>query len=77
MRLRAFPAAALLFIVVAILRAQSITGSVTGLVTDTSGAVIPSAEVTVTNKGTNVRSVAMTDASGNYTVAPSMKPFAF
>jgi hypothetical protein len=48
--------------------AQSITGSITGLVTDSSGAVIPTATVTVLNKGTNVRSTAVTDSSGNYAV---------
>ena len=52
----------------AALAAQSITGSVTGVVTDASGAVIPGAEVTVINTGTNVRSTAKTDGSGNYTV---------
>ncbi len=50
------------------LSAQSITGSVTGIVTDSSGAVIPGAEVTVINLGTNIRSTAKTDTSGNYTI---------
>jgi hypothetical protein len=50
------------------LTAQSITGSVTGVVTDTSGAVIAGAEVNVLNQGTNIKSVARTDSSGNYAV---------
>lgn len=50
------------------LGAQSITGSITGVVSDSSGAVIPGAEISVLNKGTNVRSVAKSDAGGNYTV---------
>ncbi len=51
------------------LAAQSITGSITGVVTDSTGAVIAGAEVTVTNIGTNIRSSAKTDGTGNYTVA--------
>ncbi len=54
---------------VAGLTAQTITGSITGVVTDASGAVIPGAEVAVLHKGTNIRSTARSDASGNYTVS--------
>jgi hypothetical protein len=46
--------------------AQSITGSITGVVTDSSGAVIPGASITVLNTDTNVRTTVETDASGNY-----------
>jgi hypothetical protein len=53
----------------AVLAAQSITGSITGVVTDASGAVIPDAEVTAINTGTNIRATAKTDAGGNYTIA--------
>ena len=59
---------ALLVLLAATLAAQSITGSVTGVVTDASGAVIQGAEVMVINIGTNIRSNAKTGASGNYTV---------
>ncbi|HWR50015.1 MAG TPA: TonB-dependent receptor, partial [Bryobacteraceae bacterium] len=48
--------------------AQSITGSITGVVTDSTGAVIGNADVSVLNTGTNVRSAAKTDSSGNYTI---------
>ncbi len=48
--------------------AQSFTGSISGLVTDSSGAVIPGAQVTVISTDTNIRSTATTDASGNYTL---------
>jgi len=48
--------------------AQSITGSITGIVSDSSGSVIPGAQVSVTNIGTGVRSTATTDASGNYSI---------
>ena len=37
-----------------------------GVVTDTSGAVVPNATVTIRNIGTNISSVAHTDAKGSY-----------
>lgn len=49
--------------------AQSITGSITGVVTDSSGASIPGASVVVANVGTNARSNVKTDPTGNYTVS--------
>src|SRR5688500_16053196 len=48
--------------------AQSITGSITGLVTDARGAVIPGVTITVTNKGTSMLSSSTSDVSGNYSV---------
>jgi hypothetical protein len=48
------------------LEAQSFYGSIVGTVTDPSGAIIPSATVTVTNIGTNDKRTALTDAAGNY-----------
>ncbi len=48
--------------------AQSITGSITGIVTDSSGGLIPGAQITVLNLGTNIQSKTTSDASGNYTV---------
>ena len=48
--------------------AQTFTGSITGVITDASGAVIPAAQITVLNKGTSVRSTATSDASGNYSI---------
>src|SRR5919112_2741940 len=49
--------------------AQVNTASVTGLVTDTAGAVVPNASVTLKNKATNVETTAATDSSGYYTFA--------
>lgn len=46
--------------------AQTFTGTITGLVTDSSGAVIPGAEITVLNTDTGIRTTVATDASGNY-----------
>jgi hypothetical protein len=48
--------------------AQSINGRIIGTVTDTSGAVISGATVTVTNLGTNAQRTLTTDGDGNYIV---------
>ena len=48
--------------------AQTVTGSITGAVTDSSGAVIPNAHVTATNTGTGVKTEAQTNGSGAYTI---------
>jgi hypothetical protein len=44
----------------------STTGSITGIVTDASGAVVPDATVTATNEDTGVASVIKTDSAGFY-----------
>jgi hypothetical protein len=49
-----------------ILHAQDTTGKITGIVSDTSGAVVPNAQVSVTNTSTNVVTKATTDNSGLY-----------
>ncbi len=48
--------------------AQTVTGSVTGTVTDPSGAVVPDAAVTVLNTATGVSTSATTNGSGVYSV---------
>lgn len=48
--------------------AQSNTGSITGVVTDPNGAVVPSATVNIVNQGTNEKRTVMTDADGRYDV---------
>src|SRR5947209_14944567 len=52
--------------------AQEITGSISGVVTDSSGAVLPGVQVTVTNVGTNVSKQVVTSPAGTYRV-----PFLF
>jgi len=46
--------------------AQSPTGTIRGTVTDGSGAVIPSATLTITNTQTNESRTTQTDADGRY-----------
>src|SRR5947207_4846172 len=48
--------------------AQSTRGTIVGNVTDASGAAVPSAEVVVTNQGTNVSVTTKTGNEGEYTV---------
>ena len=51
-----------------ILLAQGTSGTITGVVTDSSGAVIPNAAVTILNEGTGVDLHAKTNSSGVYSV---------
>jgi hypothetical protein len=46
---------------------QAVYGSVFGTVTDSSGAAVPNATVTITNTGTNVSETTRTNGSGYYT----------
>src|SRR5215471_3353119 len=52
------------------LHAQVDTGSITGTVTDASGAVINAAKVTLTNEGTGVSLSVNTGSDGSYTFSP-------
>jgi Carboxypeptidase regulatory-like domain/TonB dependent receptor len=47
---------------------QTVTGSITGQVTDPSGAVVAGATVTAENVATSVKTTALTNASGVYTI---------
>src|ERR1700754_1249249 len=69
----AFFLIALLFVALcpSLLYAQTAgEGTLTGTVTDSTGAAIPNATVTATNIATNVSSQRTTSSSGLYTIAP-------
>jgi hypothetical protein len=71
---RAFHAIALLAVVIfgaLPMLAQFDTGTITGTVTDTSGAIVPSATITVTNVGTGLQKSIVTNQSGIF-VASSL-----
>jgi hypothetical protein len=53
-------------------RAQVDTGAITGVVTDSSGALVPNAPVTITHSQTSIRAVITNDAGFN--LAPSAHP---
>jgi hypothetical protein len=52
--------------------AQAVTGTILGTVTDSSGAVVPGATVTLTNTATGISRVLVSDSNGEYT-APSLR----
>lgn len=54
-------------------RSQEITGSILGTVTDTAGAVVPGAEITLTNTKTGEERKAQADEKGNYAL-PQIQP---
>jgi hypothetical protein len=61
-----FRLSALLVLCAALLPAQTITGSITGTVTDPSGAVVTGAKIVATNTGTNVTHTAVSNDAGVY-----------
>src|SRR5258705_1680782 len=63
-------AIALLFFAVAAVfaHAQGVNGTVTGTVTDAQGAAVAGADVTITNVGTNDKTLAKTNTEGVYRV---------
>src|SRR5215467_8880862 len=44
--------------------------TITGVVSDGSGAAVPDAKVTITDQGTNVQTVVGTNSAGNYSTPP-------
>ena len=54
----------------AMLYAQADRGTITGIVTDPQGAVIPDAEIQITNVNTGVATTVRTSGTGNYTTPP-------
>jgi Carboxypeptidase regulatory-like domain/TonB dependent receptor len=64
----AFSALFFLFVSSSSLQAQTQTGTITGTVTDSTGAVLVGSTVTITNEGTDVGQTTTTDAQGRYLV---------
>jgi hypothetical protein len=70
---RPYPSSALIALAVTLLAPASLgaqTGgaSITGIVSDQSGAAVPGAAVTATNDATGVNDTAVSNEAGNYTV---------
>lgn len=55
------------------LMAQVDTGAISGIVTDSSGAIVPGAQVTITQEDTNVHTALPTNNAGFYS-APALRP---
>ncbi len=70
LRLLRLVAAALMLFVPAVLVAQQGDGTIQGTITDTTGAVVQHAIVTVTNNSTGIEVVRTTNKVGDFTVAP-------
>lgn len=68
-----FVAAMLLCVSPAALFGQAVNGSIVGTVTDTSGGLIPSAQVTLTDVNTSINRTGRTDAAGYYSF-PDVPP---
>src|ERR1700722_12935063 len=54
--------------------AQNDVGSIVGFVTDSSGAVVPNAKVTVKNEGTGESRTVSPDGAGHYAVPKNPPP---
>src|SRR5438105_3661867 len=67
MKTLALCACAFALSVPAVLFGQAVYGSISGNVTDASGAAVPSAKVTITDTGKGVTYNTLTNESGNYT----------
>ena len=61
----------LLIFLPALCLGQATFGTITGTVTDSTGAVVPNTEVVVANEGTNLTRRVTTGSDGNY-AAPSL-----
>ncbi len=57
-----------LLVVTTLASAQTITGDISGDVTDSTGAEMPNVEVTAVNTGTNLTRTATTSATGNFRI---------
>ncbi len=71
-----FRAVSLAVLLASFVSGQSDRGVITGTVTDSSGAAVPGASVTVTNVATNANSTAVTTNDGVYSI-PALQPGAY
>src|SRR5262249_7892224 len=71
--MKLFCAVSLTLLLATFVSGQSDRGTITGTVTDSSGAAVPGANVTVTNTATNSNSTAVTTSDGVYTI-PALQP---
>lgn len=60
--------ALIMLVMIGALTAQEFRGSISGQITDTSGATIPGAQVVVTHTSTNTAATTTSDEAGNYKV---------
>ena len=56
------------FVLVPQLVGQTVSGRITGTITDPSGSSVPQAEVTLTNLGTGVTRTTTSGSTGEYTI---------
>ena len=61
-----FSGAAVICLLAASLFGQATDGNLVGTITDASGAVIPGAQVKITNRATNIQTLSTSSASGEY-----------
>src|SRR5262245_18977586 len=71
--LKSLYAAPLMLLLASFVLGQSDRGTITGTVTDNSGAAVPGGNVTVTNLGTNTASTAVSTNEGVYSI-PALQP---
>ncbi len=71
--MRTLVALALALAIATALDAQTIRGTSTGTVTDSTGAVVPGANVVMTNAATGVTTSAVSNQQGTYTI-PLLQP---
>src|SRR5229473_6693294 len=71
--LAGFSVVSLCVLIAGVVSAQDYRGSVVGRVTDGTGAVVPGANITVVNEGTNVPSATRSNGEGHYLV-PLLEP---
>src|SRR4051794_22713954 len=73
MKTSLFQTLSLILFVQSILFAQRDLSTLTGTVTDTTGAVVAGAKITITEQATGVKDVVEADSTGTY-VRPLLKP---